>query len=98
MFGKLGAPEILLVLVVVLLLFGAKRLPDMARSLGQSMRILKTETRAMRSREDESATQSPPPAADAASPTAPRRGLDAASGPQEAAIRGAHSQESVGTR
>ncbi|MER5600947.1 Sec-independent protein translocase subunit TatA [Streptomyces sp. NPDC002265] len=48
MFGRLGAPEILLVLVVLLLLFGAKRLPDMARSFGQSLRILKSETKAMR--------------------------------------------------
>ncbi|MFF7209765.1 Sec-independent protein translocase subunit TatA [Streptomyces sp. NPDC008238] len=48
MFGRLGAPEILLVLVVVLLLFGAKRLPDMARSFGQSLRILRSETKAMR--------------------------------------------------
>ncbi|MGW3248881.1 twin-arginine translocase TatA/TatE family subunit, partial [Streptomyces sp. NPDC001070] len=31
MFGRLGAPEIILILVVVLLLFGAKRLPEMAR-------------------------------------------------------------------
>ncbi|WP_351231691.1 Sec-independent protein translocase subunit TatA [Streptomyces sp. NPDC002133] len=48
MFGRLGAPEIILILVVVLLLFGAKRLPDMARSFGQSLRILKSETKAMR--------------------------------------------------
>lgn len=48
MFGRLGAPEILLILVVVLLLFGAKRLPDMARSFGQSLRILRSETKAMR--------------------------------------------------
>jgi sec-independent protein translocase protein TatA len=49
MFGKLGTPEIILVLVVILLLFGAKRLPEMARSFGQSLRILKRETKAMRS-------------------------------------------------
>ncbi|MFD8073132.1 Sec-independent protein translocase subunit TatA [Streptomyces sp. NPDC059718] len=48
MFGRLGAPEIILILVVVLLLFGAKRLPEMARSFGQSLRILKSETKAMR--------------------------------------------------
>lgn len=35
--------SVLLILLVVLLLFGAPRLPGMARSLGQSMRILKTE-------------------------------------------------------
>ncbi|MCX4571882.1 Sec-independent protein translocase subunit TatA [Streptomyces sp. NBC_01571] len=46
MFGRLGAPEIILILLVVLL-FGAKRLPDMARSFGQSLRILKSETKAM---------------------------------------------------
>lgn len=34
--------------VVVLLLFGAKRLPDAARSLGRSMRILKAETKGLR--------------------------------------------------
>ncbi|MGW1540179.1 Sec-independent protein translocase subunit TatA [Streptomyces sp. NPDC002309] len=49
MFGRLGAPEIILILVVVMLLFGAKRLPGMARSFGQSLRILKSETQAMRS-------------------------------------------------
>lgn len=48
MFGRLGAPEIILILVVVLLLFGAKRLPDMARSFGQSLRILRSESKAMR--------------------------------------------------
>ncbi|MFF3262393.1 Sec-independent protein translocase subunit TatA [Streptomyces sp. NPDC002932] len=49
MFGKLGAPEIILILVVIVLLFGAKKLPDMARSLGKSARILKSEAKAMKS-------------------------------------------------
>jgi len=35
--GAPGLPEILLVLFVVLLLFGAKKLPDLARSLGRSL-------------------------------------------------------------
>ncbi|WP_432173739.1 Sec-independent protein translocase subunit TatA [Streptomyces sp. Tue6028] len=58
MFGKLGAPEILLILVVLVMLFGAKRLPGMARSLGQSLRILKSETNALRERDadDDAAT------------------------------------------
>ena len=38
---NIGWPEILLILVVVLLLFGAKRLPDLARSLGKSMHEFK---------------------------------------------------------
>lgn len=49
MFGRLGAPEIILILVVLVLLFGAKKLPDMARSLGKSARILKSEAKAMKS-------------------------------------------------
>ncbi|MFI7357394.1 Sec-independent protein translocase subunit TatA [Streptomyces avidinii] len=40
--------HLLLVLVVCLLVFGSKKLPDMARSLGRSMRILKSEARALR--------------------------------------------------
>lgn len=46
--GKIGAPEIILILVVVIMLFGAKKLPDMARSLGRSARILKSEAKAMK--------------------------------------------------
>lgn len=33
--------------MVVLLLFGAERLPDLSRSVGRSLRILRTETRAL---------------------------------------------------
>jgi sec-independent protein translocase protein TatA len=40
--------ELVLVLLVILVLFGAKRLPDSARALGRSMRILKAETKGMR--------------------------------------------------
>jgi sec-independent protein translocase protein TatA len=59
MFRNLGAPEIILILVVLVLLFGAKRLPDAARSLGRSMRIFKSEVKEMGndSRDDESPTQ-----------------------------------------
>ena len=35
---SLGGPELLIVLAVVLLLFGAKKVPDLARSLGQAKR------------------------------------------------------------
>ena len=40
--------EFILLLLVLLLLFGAKRLPDTARGLGRSLRILKAETRGLR--------------------------------------------------
>jgi sec-independent protein translocase protein TatA len=54
MFRNFGTGEIILILVVVMLLFGAKRMPDAARSLGRSMRIFKSETKALRE-EDEPA-------------------------------------------
>lgn len=38
---KLGAPEIILIIVVMLLLFGSKKIPDLARSLGKSMNEFK---------------------------------------------------------
>jgi len=40
--------HILILLLVVLVLFGAKRLPDSARSLGRSMRIFKNEMKEMK--------------------------------------------------
>jgi sec-independent protein translocase protein TatA len=39
--GPLGWPEIILILLVLLLVFGAKRLPEMGRSLGRGMREFK---------------------------------------------------------
>lgn len=51
-------PGFVIVLLVALVVFGAKRLPDSARALGRSMRILKAEAKGLR--EDDVA--SPPPA------------------------------------
>ena len=42
---NLGPREIVILLIVVLILFGAKRLPDSARSLGRSLRIFKSEVK-----------------------------------------------------
>lgn len=39
--GMSGAPEILLIIFVVLLLFGSKKLPELARSLGKSLNEFK---------------------------------------------------------
>lgn len=43
-----GGWELVLILLVIVVVFGSKRLPDTARSLGRSMRILKAETRGLR--------------------------------------------------
>jgi sec-independent protein translocase protein TatA len=45
---NIQAPEIILILVVLVLLFGAKKLPDLSRSLGRSMRIFKSEVKEMK--------------------------------------------------
>ncbi len=37
MFGNLGAGEIILILLVVLILFGAKKIPELARGIGKGM-------------------------------------------------------------
>ncbi len=39
--GKIGTTELILILVVLLLLFGAKRIPDIARSVGKSLNQFK---------------------------------------------------------
>lgn len=41
----LGPSEVIVILIVVMLLFGAKKLPDLARGTGQALRIFKEETR-----------------------------------------------------
>lgn len=39
--NRLGPTEIILILVVLILLFGAKKIPDLARSLGRSLNEFK---------------------------------------------------------
>ena len=44
-FGSLGGMELIIALVIILLLFGAKRIPELARSLGSGVREFREETR-----------------------------------------------------
>jgi sec-independent protein translocase protein TatA len=46
--GKFGTGELLLLLLVLVLLFGARKLPETARGLGRSLRIFKAETKGLR--------------------------------------------------
>lgn len=41
MFGGIGVPEVMIVLLVVLLFFGAKRIPELARGIGQGINEFK---------------------------------------------------------
>ncbi len=43
--GSIGMPELLIILLVVLLLFGAKKLPELAKGLGKGIREFKNATK-----------------------------------------------------
>ncbi|HET8927165.1 MAG TPA: twin-arginine translocase TatA/TatE family subunit [Microbacterium sp.] len=47
--GAFGWPHLLIILAVILLLFGAAKLPALAKSMGQSARVFKGEMKAMKS-------------------------------------------------
>jgi sec-independent protein translocase protein TatA len=52
--GAFGWPHLLIILAVIILIFGAAKLPALAKSLGQSARVFKGEMKAMK--EEDSAT------------------------------------------
>ncbi len=62
--------EWLIIVAIVLLLFGAKRLPDAARGLGRSLRIFKAETKGLTDGSSDPAPEALPPVTDVAPPTA----------------------------
>jgi sec-independent protein translocase protein TatA len=69
--GELSPWHLLILAAVVLVLFGAKRLPDSARSLGRAMRIFKSETHGLRDgdkTDDAQAAQAQPGQSQAAAP------------------------------
>jgi sec-independent protein translocase protein TatA len=49
----LGTPEILLILAVLVLLFGASKLPELARGSGRALRIFKAETKGLMDDDDD---------------------------------------------
>ena len=70
MFGDLfDSPwKILIVAVVIIVLFGSRKLPDAARSLGKSMRILKTEVQGMHEDDEPSPSAAVPVPVEAPAP------------------------------
>ena len=59
--GGLGTPELLIILAVLVLLFGAAKLPELARGSGRALRIFKAETKGLMDSDDDAqpdATQS----------------------------------------
>jgi sec-independent protein translocase protein TatA len=54
---NLGPTELIIIAVVLVMLFGASRLPATARSIGRSMRIFKAETKGLRDDSDDDGEQ-----------------------------------------
>ena len=63
MIGMPQGAEWLVILAIVILVFGAAKLPDLARGTGQALRIFKSETKGLRD-DDEKAHPTPPPASE----------------------------------
>ncbi|MEV7886132.1 Sec-independent protein translocase subunit TatA [Streptomyces sp. NPDC002817] len=61
--------HLLIVAIVVIVLFGSKKLPDTARALGRSMRILKSEAKALKDDDTTATVTEPPATTQAAGPT-----------------------------
>ena len=53
MIGMPQGAEWLIILAIVILVFGAAKLPELARGTGQALRIFKTETKGLRDDEDD---------------------------------------------
>jgi sec-independent protein translocase protein TatA len=58
--GPFNGPTIAILVILALLLFGAKKLPDLARSLGRSARILKAESKGLVEEDNETAEDEAP--------------------------------------
>jgi sec-independent protein translocase protein TatA len=54
--GGLGTTELLIILAVLVLLFGATKLPELARGSGRALRIFKAETKGLMDDEDDTKT------------------------------------------
>ena len=56
---NLGPTELIIIAVVLILLFGSKKLPDAARSIGRSMRIFKSEVKELNNDDQVTAATEP---------------------------------------
>jgi len=71
--------ELLIIVALVLLLFGAKRLPDAARGLGRSLRIFKAETKGLVDGDEDEESSADASGSNSAQPPAPPSAIESTS-------------------
>jgi sec-independent protein translocase protein TatA len=59
LIANLGATELIIIGVILVLLFGAKKLPELARGSGRALRIFKAETKGLLDDDDDDDTKTP---------------------------------------
>jgi sec-independent protein translocase protein TatA len=69
--GDIGGGELMLILVFILIFFGANRIPELARGLGKGMRQFREATNEIRSEIENAGTIAPPPRAAVQTPAPP---------------------------
>ena len=80
MFGSIGMPELIIIFVIALIIFGPRKLPELGRSLGRSLSEFKKASNELRStleeeiriEEQKEAAAKAPPAAPSPGPTVSR--------------------------
>ena len=89
MFGSLGTMELVVILVIALVVFGPRKLPELGRSLGKSLGEFKRASNDLRNTleeeihvEERTRTAPAPPAAPASAPAAPEQPAAPADDPQ----------------
>ena len=77
MFGSIGMPELIIILVIALIIFGPRKLPELGRSLGKSIGEFRRASNELRStleeeiRVEEQKAAAPKPAATSETPYTP---------------------------
>ena len=80
--GMLGGWEIVLILAVVLILFGAKKLPELAKGMGQGIREFKKASREVTEELESAADDTPPPRKLTAENKAPSESVSQSNSPK----------------